>query len=353
MPTNEELRIMQAYPLNLKIKKTQLRIREWVDYYGIENCAVSFSGGKDSTVLLHIIREMFPKIEAVFCNTGLEYPEIREFAKSFQNVTVLYPQISFDKIISEFGYPFISKEVSERVENARRCLAGGGGGIITQNTITNSQGRFPTRTLQILGIGGFFSKRYDFSKWKDLLTVDFKISNRCCNEIKKKPFRHYKKKMFVATMAEESMLRRTAWLKTGCNAFNEGVSKPMSFWTEQDVLQYIKAHGLPIASVYGDIVYGARDGVQYNSILCDCGSKLCTTGCDRTGCIFCGFGAHLEKGKNRFERLKHTHHKQYDYCMGGGAYDTDGLWKPTKEGLGMAHCIDELNRLYGKDFIKY
>ena len=126
MPTNEELRIMQAYPLNLKIKKTQLRIREWVDYYGIENCAVSFSGGKDSTVLLHIIREMFPKIEAVFCNTGLEYPEIREFAKSFQNVTVLYPQISFDKIISEFGYPFISKEVSERVKNARRCLAGGG-----------------------------------------------------------------------------------------------------------------------------------------------------------------------------------------------------------------------------------
>ena len=118
-------------------------------------------------------------------------------------------------------------------------------------------------------------------------------------------------------------------------------------------MKYIKAHGLPIASVYGDIVYGARDGVQYNSILCDCGSKLCTTGCDRTGCIFCGFGAHLEKGKNRFERLKHTHHKQYDYCMGGGAYDTDGLWKPTKEGLGMAHCIDELNRLYGKDFIKY
>ena len=80
------------------------------------------------------------------------------------------------------------------------------------------------------------------------------------------------------------MLRRTAWLKTGCNAFNQGVSKPMSFWTEQDVLQYIKAHGVPIASVYGDIVYKARDGNVYENTLCDIGDcRMCTTGCDRTG----------------------------------------------------------------------
>lgn len=126
MPTAEELRIMQAYPLDLKDKKTQLRIREWVNYYGAENCAVSFSGGKDSTVLLHIIREMFPQIEAVFCNTGLEYPEIQKFAKSFDNVTVLTPQMNFREVITKYGYPFISKEVAERVHNARRCLAGGG-----------------------------------------------------------------------------------------------------------------------------------------------------------------------------------------------------------------------------------
>lgn len=125
MPTNEELRILQALPLDLKVKKTQLRIREWVNYYGIENCAISFSGGKDSMVLLHIVREMFPEIEAVFCNTGLEYPEIREFAKSFDNVAVLTPKMNFRDVIIKYGYPFISKEVAERVHNARRCLAGG------------------------------------------------------------------------------------------------------------------------------------------------------------------------------------------------------------------------------------
>ena len=122
MPTVEELRIMQALPVDLKVKKTQLRIREWANYYGIENCAVAFSGGKDGTVLCHIVREMYPNIEAVFCNTGLEYPEIQRFAKSFPNVTVLYPTMSFEKVIAEYGYPFISKEVAERVHNARECL---------------------------------------------------------------------------------------------------------------------------------------------------------------------------------------------------------------------------------------
>ncbi len=157
-------------------------------------------------------------------------------------------------------------------------------------------------------------------------------------------------------MAEESFLRKTNWLKSGCNAFDskEPRSKPISFWKEQDILQYIKQNNLPIASVYGDIVYGNRESDEkYDKLICDCVGNLCTTGCDRTGCIFCGFGAHLEKGESRFERLKRTHPRQYEYCMGGGAYDTDGFWKPTKEGLGMAHCIDELNKIYGKDFIRY
>lgn len=171
-------------------------------------------------------------------------------------------------------------------------------------------------------------------------------------------------------MAEESQLRQTAWLKTGCNAFNKGLSKPMSFWTQQDVLQYIKAENLSIASVYGKVVYGTRNGAQYDktlfemaydgflnkmptSLLQAANAPLCTTGCERTGCFACGFGAHREKGEGRFVILKRTHPRQYEYCMGGGAYDTDGLWKPTKNGLGMAHCIDEINKIYGKDFIKY
>lgn len=74
MPTREELKMLQALPLDVKIRKTQQRIREWVEHYGEDGVYVSFSGGKDSTVLLDIVRKMYPEIEAVFVNTGLEYP---------------------------------------------------------------------------------------------------------------------------------------------------------------------------------------------------------------------------------------------------------------------------------------
>lgn len=230
-----------------------------------------------------------------------------------------------------------------------------GGGAAISSTTTNSQENYPVRVRQLLGTGGFFSKRYDFSKWKPLLDMDFLISHRCCGEMKKKPLSHLKKKPILATMTEESMLRRTAWLQSGCNAFNskKPKSKPMSFWTEQDVLEYIKRYDLPIASVYGEVVTRGADGNLYGSTLCDGCGKLCTTGCHRTGCVYCAFGAYEEKGEGRFQRLKRTHPRQYEYCMDGGAYDSDGFWKPAGGGLGMAHCIDEINKVFGKDFIKY
>lgn len=150
----------------------------------------------------------------------------------------------------------------------------------------------------------------------------------------------------VATMADEGRQRFQKWMATGCNAF-EGkrpMGKPMSFWTEKDVLRFIVERGIPYASVYGDIV--ASDGENdYGATLIDC--KLHCTGCQRTGCMFCGFGAHLEKGENRFERIKHTHPKHYEFCIGGGAYDpVDGLWKPTEKGLGYARVLDYIGVRY-------
>lgn len=343
MPSKDELKMFQAYPLDMKILKTQLRIREWVSYYGTDGVYVSFSGGKDSTVLLHIVRQMYPDIEAVFVNTGLEYPEIQSFIKSFDNVTILRPKMRFDEVIRKYGYPFISKRVACAI---RAYKEGREWAIRSMNGLHNQTGE-PSEFCQ-----------NQYVKWKALTEVDFNISDKCCGVMKEKPLKDYKRETgkvsFIGTLAEESIRREQAWLKTGCNAFDsaEPISKPLSFWTEQDILAYIKQNNLPIASVYGDIVYGEKDGEQYDNLICDCGSKLCTTGRDRTGCLFCGFGAHLNK-EYRFERLKKTHPRQYEYCMGGGAYDTDGLWKPTKEGLGMAHCINELNKIYGKDFIRY
>ena len=70
-----------------------------------------------------------------------------------------------------------------------------------------------------------------------------------------------------------------------------------------------------------------------------------TTGCDRTGCIFCMFGCHLEKEPNRFQRLKETHPRQYQYCIGGGEM-VDGKLQPNKEGLGLGKVLDYIGVKY-------
>lgn len=113
---------MQSLPLSAKIQMTKQRIRQWIEEYGEEGVYVSFSGGKDSTVLLDIARSVYPDIKAVFVDTGLEYPEIREFVKSFENVDWLRPKMTFKQVIEKYGYPFISKEVSNNVDGARKYI---------------------------------------------------------------------------------------------------------------------------------------------------------------------------------------------------------------------------------------
>ena len=348
--SKNELKMLQALPLDVKVAKTKLRIREWYEAWN-GDVYVAFSGGKDSTVLLNIVREMYPDVEAVFVNTGLEYPEIQKFVKTFDNVRILHPKMRFDEVIRQYGYPVIGKHQAGAVRLAKTNIADKKYTLrVFELGISPEEGRAMGLTLP----GNEMLERYVKSRkgskffhphHRPLLNVDFNISEQCCDVMKKSPTYLYEKetgkKGFVATMASESMARESSWLKTGCNAFDSSRPKstPMSFWKEQDVLQYIKEKQLPIASVYGAIV--EEDG------------KLITTGENRTGCIFCAFGAQCEKGEGRFERLKKNHPRQYEYCIGGGAYDKDGIWKPNKEGLGMGHVFDELNKIYGEGYIRY
>ena len=375
--TNDQLRQLQALPLNIKIRKTEQRIREWYEHWE-GNVYVSFSGGKDSTVLLDIVRHLYPKVPAVFSDTGLEYPEIKEFVKTFPNVIIVRPKHSFKEILTKYGYPIISKQVANTVDNASRWIkenltkSNMGGGTKTSSyyikrilglqeyATSNMEGadrewrklrglgeyaNMTKRTAKILGLldkqnnirqcAEGEKSQYSQERWAFLLDADFKISDRCCYHMKKSPLKKFGKQSglypIVATMASESQQRRGAWLKTGCNAF-EGtnkMSKPMSFWTEQDVLEYIDIMGLEVAPVYGNLLYS--------------NGKYYFDGCQRTGCIFCGFGCHLEHEPNRFQRLKETHPKLYDYCMGGGEYNEDGIWQPNNKGLGMKHVMDFIN----------
>lgn len=291
-----QLRMRQAMSLKDKIRFTERRIIEWVEEFGEDGVYISFSGGKDSTVLLDIARKLYPNLKAMFVDTGLEYPEIRQFVKTFDNVDILRPQKRFDQVIREYGYPIISKEVSECIDQARKAL---------------TSGKYLYRLQKLEGTlkdkNGDKSK-YNCPKWKFLLDAPFKISNKCCNVMKKKPAHDYHKQTgrnpIIATMASESRLRTQQYLKQGCNGFNNKIptSTPMAFWTEQDVLQYLYENEIPYASVYGKLIKGTDNTFIF-------------TGCQRTGCMFCGYGCHLEKEPNRFQKLKLTHPKQYDYIM--------------------------------------
>ena len=282
---------MQAWPLERKIQVTQAKILEWYLHYG-GKVAVSFSGGLDSTVLLDLARRIYPDIRAAFVQTGMEYVEIQDFVKSVPNVKWLYPEIPFHKVIREYGYPVISKEVAKRIYYARK------GSLWA---IMHLQGRSKN------GTPSKFNERY--MKWAHLVDAPFPISEKCCEISKKRPLRLFTKETgympIIGTMASESMSRQSAYLMTGCNAFHkkEPSSQPLSFWNKQNILEYIQLTGIPYARIYGDIVTDPKTG------------KLTTSGAKRTGCAYCMFGCHLEKEPNRFQRMAVEHPKQYDYCM--------------------------------------
>lgn len=347
-----DLKQMQSVPLEEKIIMTKRRIQEWVDAFGTDGVYVSFSGGKDSTVLKHIVDSVYNDIPAVFVNTGLEYPEIQRFVREIKSgkyecfnsdIVMLRPEMRFDEVIKTHGYPVISKSVSNIVESAK-----------PKNT----------RWLRLKGQfvnpkNGEYSQ-YNIPQYGFLLDAPFKISDKCCSVMKKSPAKEFNKetgrKPMLGLMTQESKARFDAWIKTGCNAFElkNPQSQPMAFWTEQDVLHYIKKYNVPYASVYGDIVIDDRseDALEGQVNLIDylgCyeqEDKLKTTGVSRTGCMFCMFGCHLEKEPNRFQRLKKTHPKQYDFCINGGEYNEEGKWQPNKQGLGLGHVLEYIGVKY-------
>ena len=374
--TRNDLLQMQSLPLSAKIQMTKRRISEWVEYFGEDGVYVSFSGGKDSTVLLDLVRKSYPEIPAVFVDTGLEYPEIREFVRTFENVVWLKPKMNFRQVIEKYGYPFFSKEISECIAESRKYIkiltdrqtevhyayriadmigvdrrknkCNKSYQMLKEGNIPSEILEAPVRIKQLFGVKcDQYGDMYDRSRYLFMLEAPFEVSNMCCKVMKKAPVHAYSKetgrKPMTAQMADESRLRTSQWLQNGCNAFEakNPISNPMSFWTEQDVLLYIKENDIPIASVYGDIVvdYFAMNQCDNQMSLSDYGISenetpiLKTTGCERTGCMFCGYGCHLEKSPNRFERMKQTHPKIYDYIMRS---KSDG-------GLGYKEIIEWIN----------
>lgn len=192
--TSYDLQQMQSVPLEGKIIMTKERIRQWYEHWEGQVYA-RFSGGKDSTVLKHIVDGMYADVPSVFVNTGLEYPEIQQFVRRVKNgefdcfnsdIEILRPEMRFDEVIQKYGYPVASKEVSNTVYGARH---------------SGCSGKFKRTCLQKLH-GELLDKngnksRYNCEKWGFLLDSHFEISEKCCNVMKKTPAKRYTKETFA------------------------------------------------------------------------------------------------------------------------------------------------------------
>ncbi len=267
---------LQTLSLRAKVDRSKRKIREFYGYYD-GNIYVSISG-RDSAVLLDLVRSLFPRTVGVYCDTGLEYPEVRDYIKGLANIVWLRPKMTFKAVVEKYGFPVVSKEVSQKIYEVRR---------------TKSD---KLRRIRMEGQGNKWKSGKIPEKWKPLIGCSFAISHKCCDVMKKRPAKAFEKKTglrpMLGTMASDSKFRMQSYLRHSCNAYDlaRPRSTPLSIWTHDDICQYVKENDITIPACY-DMGY------------------------DHTGCMFCMFGVHMEKEPNRFQRMAATHPKQWDYCM--------------------------------------
>lgn len=268
------LKIMQHLPLDLKIPMSLRRIEEAIMRYGPKAIYVSDSTGKDSAVLSHLARQVCPDILHIYGNSTNEYSESLQYAreqKQVKNLIIVKPKKwNFIKLLDQHGYPMFSKEISRQIRLVQRAR--------TPETRQNSYDYFMRHF-----------KRYE--KYMDL-----KISDRCCDYLKKEPIHRAEKEYgldccILGVMADESRVRRFSWIDHGCNVFEDTAtprSRPLSFWSEKDIWEYIHRFNLKVSEIY------TKHGYR------------------RNGCMFCGFGCHLNS-PNHIQRLYYTHPKAHAY----------------------------------------
>lgn len=283
-----ELKRRMRWTLNQKIDHSLGTIEAFISQTG-RTPFISFSGGKDSTVLLNLARRYIDKqMKAVFCNTGNEYPEIVRFVRNTENVTLISPKYTIRQVIEKYGFPLISKEQAQGIRQAKTTRS---------EKLRNIRLHGSDR-----GKGWVSGKIAD--RWQFLIDEPFMVSEKCCECLKKRPLARYVKQSgevpLIGTMAGESILRRQQYIRRGgCNSYGGKVvaSYPLSIWTDEDIWNYIRTFKVPYCELYDQ-------------------------GHARTGCMVCGFGAQYETSQNRFERLAESQPRAYAIFMG---YTNNGI----------------------------
>lgn len=275
----------KLWELELSIAKGKKRTRDLYNQTG-GACYLSFSGGKDSTVVLALIKLCeedgdIPKnaIPAVFCNTKIEMDATLDFVNwvkdnYYSNVQIIETTKSFGQVIKEYGKPMISKLKSKELENLAKQKRKG---IVEKYHNLD----------RLLGIDygtGIFKKIKIADKDLHVLHDNFNISmsSECCHQMKKIPFENYTKDNNIkGYMSGERMAEGGArsinfmnLLKSGKNICTsikgDFIAKaPLVDWSDEIVELFIREYKVPLSRAY----------TEY--------------GCKRTGCFLCPFSREL------------------------------------------------------------
>lgn len=277
--TAQELHDRQKWSLEQKIDHSLGVIDQFVSKTD-GKVYLAFSGGKDSTVLMHLCEIIKKDIPCVFVNTGCEYPDIIQFVREMKdeghNVIELRPKMTPRQVWEKYGFPLVSKEVAEGIHAVR----------INPNS---------KKAQNVLGITNSKSQFVLRNKWRYLIDEIYDTSNMCCQKLKKDPSHKFGKETglypIIGIMASESRLREKTYIRRGgCNVFGtEQSSHPLSIWTEDDIWHFISKHNIRISEIY-------RKGAV------------------RTGCSACGFGCQF-KQDNRLRLLYNLYPKYYNMVM--------------------------------------
>lgn len=289
-----ELHERQGWTLAKKIDHSLFVIETFIARTNGQ-CYVAFSGGKDSTVLLDLVRIVDKSIPAVFVNTGNEWPDIIQFVRHLRNdkgynIIELHPKMTPRQVWAKYGFPLVSKSCSQGLYEVKHA---------------RDREKVLERIRYSRGKGGSFA--IIGKRWEWLLDEPFDASHHCCRILKKEPSHGYEKETgrfpIIGTMASESRLRGVEYVQRGsCNTFGENGEKvkstPLAIWTEDDIWNYIHDRNLEICGIYHK-------------------------GQTRTGCVGCGFGC-WSKTDSRFDVLYQLYPKYYrmimDYTNNGHTY---------------------------------
>lgn len=305
-----QMTAMQALPYEVKVRRAELRAREYIDKLDEMGLNVHVSvGGLDSIVLLLFLRKIGIDVPAISVS-ALEDRSIQKIHKDLGVISIM-PGKPKVQILQEYGFPVISKKIAGRIDTlqhpteknktVRHAIITGECGA-QGHYAKNSRMKLPQKWLEL------FAGYENENEGVNYQIAPFLVSNKCCLYMKEQPCEKWAKehnsRPFLGLMASEGGQREEALVEHGCNYFGKTTirSAPFAPFLRQDLLQLALDLNAPVPEIYGEIVKKS-DGTLY------------TTGAQRTGCSMCGFGVHMETRPHRFDQLRMRNPKEWEFWM--------------------------------------